>query len=106
MTWKLSNWWETISAAILTGASSLGVYLERSGLTLAQVQRGFSGIQVTHLERLPRAEGGLDSLEARLQEIISPWELSNCPVNLAVSRDLAFFREVVLPPRPRRIWPR
>lgn len=94
---KLSNWWETISAALLAEAGSLGVYLDGSGLTLVQVQKGFTGIRVTHLERLLRAGEDLGSLEARLREIISPWELANCPVNLAVTRDLAFFREVVLP---------
>ena len=94
---KLGNWWETISAALLTEACSLGVYLDGSGLALAQVHKGFSGIQVSHLESLPRGEKSLDSLEAHLQEIIASWDLSNCPVNLAVSRDLGFFREVELP---------
>jgi len=94
---KLSNWWGTISAALMSEVSSLGVYLDRSGLTLAQVQKGITGMGVTHLQRFPRTGEDLDSLEARLREIISPWELANCPVNLAVSRELGFFREVVLP---------
>ena len=94
---KLSNWWETISTALLTEGGSLGVYLDRSGLTLAQVQKGFAGIRVTHLQRFPRTGEALSSLEPRLREIIAPWELTNCPVNLAVSRDLGFFREIVLP---------
>lgn len=97
MNWKPSSWWETISTSLLTEARSLGVYLERGSLTLAQVHKGFSGIQVTHLERLLRGEKDLDSLEPHLQEIISSWDLSNSPVNLAVSRDLGFFREVKLP---------
>ncbi|MFZ5453093.1 MAG: PilN domain-containing protein [Thermodesulfobacteriota bacterium] len=97
MNWKPGSWWETISAALLTEAPSLGVYLDKSGLTLAQVHKGFSGIQVTHLERLLRGENNFVSLEPQIQEIISAWDLSNCPVNLAVSRDLCFFREVQLP---------
>jgi Tfp pilus assembly protein PilN len=97
MNWKLGNWWETFSAALLTEGGGLGVYLDAAGLTLAQVQKGFAGFQVTHLERLFRGEKDLDSLEAHLREIISSWDLSNCPVNLAVSRDLGFFREAVLP---------
>lgn len=97
MNWKPSSWWETISAALLTEAGSLGVFLEKSGLTLVQVHKGFSGFQVSHLERLLRSEKNLDSLEPHLQEIISSWGLADCPVNLAVSRDLGFFREVKLP---------
>ncbi|MDD5640330.1 MAG: PilN domain-containing protein [Syntrophales bacterium] len=97
MNWKPGSWWETISAALLTEASNLGVYLEKSGLTLAQVHKGFSGIQVTHLESLSRGEDVLASLEPQIQELISSWDLANCPVNLAVSRDLCFFREVKLP---------
>jgi Tfp pilus assembly protein PilN len=97
MNLKLNSWWETISAALLAETGSLGVYLDRSGLTLAQMQKGFTGIRLAHLERFLRAGENLDSLEARLREIISPWEVTNCPVNLAVGRDLAFFREVVLP---------
>jgi len=97
MNWNLGSWWEKISADLLAEADSLGVYLDRGGLTLAQVQKGLTGIRVLHLERLPRAGAALDSLEAHFREIISPRELANCPVNLAVSGDLAFFREVVLP---------
>ncbi|MHB8070019.1 MAG: PilN domain-containing protein [Desulfobaccales bacterium] len=98
---KLNHWWETISAALLTEGGSLGVYLDRSGLTLAQVQKGFAGFRVTHLERFLTAGEALSSLEVRLREIISPWELANSPVNLAVSRDLGFFREIVLPSAAR-----
>lgn len=94
---KLNYWWETISTALLTEGGSLGVYLDRRGLTLAQVQKGFAGFLVTHLERFLTKGEALSSLEARLREIISPWELANSPVNLAVSRDLGFFREIVLP---------
>lgn len=97
MNWKPGSWWESLSAALLTEAPSLGVYLDKSGLTLAQVHKGFSGIQVTHLERLLWGENDLVSLEPQIKEIISSWDLSNSPVNLAVSRDLCFFREVQLP---------
>ena len=97
MNLKLGNWWETFSAALLTEGGSLGVYLDREGLTLAQVQKGFGGIQVTHLERLPRREKQLEALETPLQEIIASWGLANSPVNLAVSRDLGFFKEATLP---------
>lgn len=89
--------WETITAALLTEGGSLGVYLDGGGLTLVQVKKGFAGMQVTHLERLPRVDKPLDSLEIRLQEIITSWNLVNSPANLAVSRDLGFFREVTLP---------
>jgi general secretion pathway protein L len=97
MNWNLSSWWEKISTDLLAEADSLGVYLDRKGLTLARLQKGLAGIRVMHLERLSRAGAALDSLEARFREIISPWELANCPVNLAVSGDLGFFREMALP---------
>jgi general secretion pathway protein L len=97
MNWKPVNLWETITDALLTEGGSLGVYLDGGGLTLAEVKKGFAGMQVTHLEHLPRVEKNLDALETRVQEIISSWGLANCPVNLAVSRELGFFREVTLP---------
>ncbi len=97
MNWKLSNWWEAISGTLLTEAVSLGIYLDGDGLTLARVQKSFAGIRVTHLARLPRAGEGLESLEARVREIISSWDLSNCPVYLVVGRALGFFREATLP---------
>ncbi|RJR32941.1 MAG: hypothetical protein C4567_17595 [Deltaproteobacteria bacterium] len=97
MNLKRLNLWETISSTLLTEGGSLGVYLEPGGLTLVQVRKGFAGTQVAHLERLLREQRNLDSLETRLQEIVSSRGLANSPVNLAVSRDLGFFREAELP---------
>ena len=97
MNGKLSSWWKSISSELLAEAGSLGTYLDSAGLTLAQVQKNFSGVRITHLARVPRRGEDLDAWAARLEETITLWGLANSPVSLAVSRDLCFFREVTLP---------
>jgi len=97
MNGKPGSWWNSISLALLSEAGALGAYLDKSGLTLVQVQKGFSGSRITNLARLTRSGDDPDSWAARVEEAISLWGLANSPVSLAVSRDMGFFREVTLP---------
>ncbi len=97
MNLKFGDWWHKLSADFLAQTGSLGVYLARDGLTLAQVQKTLSGLQVQHLVRLPWDPDNLEELAARLAEIVASWDLQSYPVSLAVSQDLGFFRPATLP---------
>jgi hypothetical protein len=97
MNGKTATWWNTFSQALLSGPDSLGAYLDASGLTLAQVQKGISGVRLASLTRLPKSGEDRDSWAARLEEAVSSLGLANSPVYLAVSREMGFFREVTFP---------
>jgi general secretion pathway protein L len=97
MNWKPIRIWEIISSELLAAGAGLGVYLDRHALTLAQVQKTLSGIEVKDIITLSLPEGGLEPLVFPLQEIISRWGLQNSPVSLAVSRNLGFLRPMTLP---------
>ena len=97
MTWTKPQWWQTISSELLTGTQSLGAYLDRSGLTLAHVEKGLSGLELRHLACLPLSPGGSETWSINLQAIITSWKLQFCPVSLAVGRELGFIRQAILP---------
>ena len=92
---NVNGWWQSFSASLLAGADGLGAYLDETGLTLAQVEKGLKGLQVRRIISLSRQE--TDDLAARLQETVSQWGLEGSPVSLAVSRDLGFLRPAALP---------
>ncbi len=97
MTGKASRWWENLGAMLLTETDSLGVYLDNQGLTLAHVRKSLAGVRVQEVTRLPSAASAREDLAAGLGSIISAWGLASCPVSLAVSSELAFFRRATLP---------
>ncbi len=94
---RLTKWWNTMLTGLLAGAQGLGVYLDPPGLTLLHLQKGLSQTQVLHWGQISLAEGPPETQVQRLQELTSPWGLNNCPVGLAVTRSLGFFRPVSLP---------
>ena len=81
----------------MAGTEALGVFLDRSGLTLAHVQQTFKGLQVAQVSRLPCESGNLEDVAPAFQEMVRDWRLESCPVALAVSRDLGFCRRVAFP---------
>lgn len=95
---KLNTWWDQLSTSLLAGTNSLGVYLNRAGLTLAQVQKNFSGLEVRQALFLPVEGGAMADLAPRLQEIVADWGLESCPVSLAISQEMGFCRQAALPP--------
>ena len=103
MGWKwdmranVSQWWDTLRASALTGMDGLGAYLGGEGLTLVQVKKGLSGIQVGRWSTYPFEPGKMEELGLVLPEIVSAWGLESCPVSLAVSPHLGFFRQASLP---------
>jgi hypothetical protein len=94
---NLSQWWGALTASALTGMDGLGAYLGGEGLTLVQVRKSLSGIEVGHWGTYPVEFGNLSELALVLQETVSAWALESCPVSLAVSPHLGFFRQVSLP---------
>jgi general secretion pathway protein L len=94
---NLSQWWDTLRASALTGMDGLGAYLGGEGLTLVQVKKGLSGIQVGRWGAYPFEPGKMEELGLILPEIVSSWGLESCPVSLAVSPHLGFFRQASLP---------
>jgi hypothetical protein len=94
---NLSQWWGALTASALTGMDGLGAYLGGEGLTLVQVRKGLSGFEVRRWGTFPVEFGKMESLALVLQETVSAWALESCPVSLAVSPHLGFFRQVSLP---------
>jgi len=94
---NLSKWWAALSSELLAGAGSLGAFLEESALTLAYVEKTLAGLKVSRWARLPLEDGRSEELAPRLQELISAWRLEACPVSLAVSLEMGFFRKITLP---------
>ena len=97
MALNLNQWWDTFSSSLLAGTDSLGAYLDRSGLTLAHLQKSLSGLAVQNLRHLPVEAGKLEDLAPLLKELISAWRLESCPVALVVSREFGFLRRATLP---------
>jgi general secretion pathway protein L len=97
MTESVGRWWNTLATSVLTGTDGLGVYLEGAGLTLVQVHKSLSGIQVGRWSTYPFELGKMEELGPVLQETVMAWALESCPVSLAVSPHLGFFRQVSLP---------
>ena len=94
---NLSQWWGALTASALTGMDGLGAYLGGAGLTLVQVRKSLSGIEVRRWGTYPVEFGKMEELALVLQETVSAWALESCPVSLAVSPHLGFFRQVSLP---------
>ena len=94
---NLSQWWDALTASALTGMDGLGAYLGGEGLTLVQVRKSLSGIQVGRWATYPFEPGKMEELGLVLQETVLAWALESCPVSLAVSPHLGFFRQVSLP---------
>jgi general secretion pathway protein L len=103
LTWKwdmranVSQWWNALRASALTGMDGLGAYLGVEGLTLVQVRKNMSGIQVARWGTYPFEPGKMEELGLVLPETVSAWGLESCPVSLAVSPHLGFFRQASLP---------
>jgi Tfp pilus assembly protein PilN len=99
MKWNLSfnAWWDQLSSSLLAGTNGLGVYLDKSGLTLMHVQKNFSGLQVQHAIFLPEEEGGVADWIPGLRVLVADWGLDACPVSLTVSHELGFCRQATLP---------
>jgi Tfp pilus assembly protein PilN len=103
LTWKwdmranVTQWWGALRASALTGMDGLGVYLGGAGLTLVQVRKGLSGIQVGRYSTYPFESGKMEELGLVLPETVSAWGLESCPLSLAVSPHLGFFRQFSLP---------
>jgi general secretion pathway protein L len=97
MTGKASRWRESLATLLLTETDALGVLMDKAGLTLAHVRKGISGLQVLEVTRLPCPYGKIEDLAPTLGDTVAAWGLASCPVNLAISADLAFFRPATLP---------
>jgi Tfp pilus assembly PilM family ATPase len=93
----VSHWWDVLAASVAAGSSGLGAYLGREGLTLVQVQKGLSGIQVVHWANFLIESGKIADLAPMLRETVAAWDLETSPVSLAVSQHLGFFRPATLP---------
>jgi Tfp pilus assembly protein PilN len=94
---NVSQWWDALRASALTGMDVLGAYLGGEGLTLVQVRKSLSGIQVEHWGTYPFESGKMEELGPVLQKTVSAWGLETRPVSLAVSPHLGFFRQASLP---------
>jgi Tfp pilus assembly protein PilN len=95
--WKFDSLWKNLATSLMAGNEGLGIFMDRNGLTLAHVQKTLSGIQVGHFEQLPLEAANKEVLTFSLQKTVADWHLESCPVALAVSADLGFCRQVVLP---------
>lgn len=94
---NMGHWWPQFFDHLFPSAESLGIYLEPAGLTLVQVKQRLTSLQINNVLRLPWPEQGLETLAPVVQETGDLWGLSDCPVCLAVSRELGFIREVTFP---------
>jgi Tfp pilus assembly protein PilN len=94
---NLSQWWGALTASALTGMDGLGAYLGGEGLTLVQVRKSLTGIEVPRWGTYPVPFGKIENLAIVLQETVSAWALGSCPVSLAVSPHLGFLRDISLP---------
>lgn len=97
MPWKFDHLWKKLATSLMAGNEGLGIFLDGNGLTLAHVQKTLAGMQVGHFEQLPLGTANLEALSLALQKTIADWHLESCPVALAVSADLGFCRQIVLP---------
>jgi len=98
---KLGPWWNALAASVVTGMDGLGAYLGEERLTLAQVRKSLSGIQVERWATYPFESGKVEELTPVLQETVLAWTLRSCPVSLAISPHLGFFRQVSIWVNPK-----
>jgi Tfp pilus assembly protein PilN len=94
---NLVQWRHALTASALTGIDGLGAYLDEKGLTLVQVRKSLSGIKLGRWGTYPAEVGKMEELAPGLKETVLAWTLESCPVGLAVSPHLGFFRQVTLP---------
>jgi hypothetical protein len=94
---NMSQWWDALAASVLTGMDGLGAYLGGEGLTLVQVHKSLWGIETGGWATYPFKFGKMEDVAAALQETVAAWSLESCPVSLAVSPHLGFFRQVSFP---------
>ncbi|MBM4286062.1 MAG: PilN domain-containing protein [Deltaproteobacteria bacterium] len=89
--------WDFVSDELLGGPRSLGAFLHRGGLTLAFVEKGLTTPRLHRLTHLDGAVGQLGVLAPALRELAAAWTPDRIPANLAVSRELGFWRRAKLP---------
>ena len=94
---NVSQWWNALAASLSAGRHGLGAFLGEEGLTLVQVSRSLSGIQVGRWASFPFTPGKMEESGPLIKDTVSAWTLEACPVSLAVSPHQGFFREVSLP---------
>ena len=98
---KLGPWWNALAASVVTGMDGLGAYLGGEGLTLVQVRKNLPGIQLGRWTTFPVDLGNREEMGLVLQKTVSAWALKSCPVSLAVSPHLGFFRQVSIWVNPK-----
>jgi Tfp pilus assembly protein PilN len=91
------RWWDSLEGLLPTETDTVGAYVDKSGLTLAQVSKSRGKFQVRDVALLPFAGGGPEDLAPKLRDQIAKGGLEGSPVSLAVSSQLAFVRQVTLP---------
>jgi Tfp pilus assembly protein PilN len=94
---NLSQWWGALTGSALAGMDGLGAYLGGEGLTLVQVRKSLSGIEVRRWGTYPVEFGKMAELAPVIQKTVSAWALESCPVTLAVSPHLGFCCQISLP---------
>ena len=94
---KFGKWKDALLAELLAGAQALGLHLGPARLTVAQVQKGLVKVELLRWGHVPLGEGGLEEQGRHLKEIVSQWGAENSPASLAISRELGFCRQVILP---------
>jgi Tfp pilus assembly protein PilN len=94
---NLGQWWNTLASSMLSGMDGLGVYLQENKLTLVQVSKRLSGLQLGRWATYPYEPGKLEELAEVLQKIVPAWIPKSSPVSLAVTPHLGFFRRASLP---------
>lgn len=94
---KSRNWWNNLTAEIMTGAGSLGAFWDRQQISLIHLQKGLGATQVVHVSQWPLPEDGVDGLAPQITETLAAWGVQAAPVSLAVSPQLGFMRQVTLP---------
>lgn len=94
---RVGRWWDWLSTELLSEGGGLGVCLDRTGLTLAHLQKTFSGVLLKNFAHLPGDLEKPADFGPALKEAVSAWGLAGAPVSLAVSRGLGFVRQAALP---------
>lgn len=102
---KIKGFFKVLTAEV-TGAGSLGVFWNRQRLTVVQLQKGFTSLEVTQVAHFDLAEGGLKALTPKIKDLLSVWGLENPPVSLTVSPKMGFVRQVTLPRAARENLPK
>lgn len=102
---KIQGFFKVLTAEV-TGAGSLGVFWNHQRLTVVQLQKGFTSLEVTHVAHFDLPEAGLEALAPNIKDLLSAWGLQNPPVSLTVSPKMGFVRQVTLPRAARENLPK